>query len=111
MTTAEPGTESVLAALVGAIPGVVRLYPAGGVMERVGSALGAALGAEPGDGISLTPARISIRLAVDGERPAAHVCRDVFEVTRAWADANGMHDAVIEVTAASIDTEGAPDRV
>lgn len=101
-TDASPAAE--LAALISGVPGVARLYPAAGLVGRVTGAVAAAVGGAPADDIAVARDRIAIRIGVGTERPAAAVCRDVYTAARAWAAVAGIPDAVIEVTAASIET-------
>ncbi|MBN9630440.1 MAG: hypothetical protein J0I18_07515 [Actinobacteria bacterium] len=104
MTPTDPASVAALAAEVIAVSGVSRLYPAGTLASRVGSALSAVTGAStPGDRIAVGDDRVAIRIGVDSGFATAVVCRDVYAVSRAWADRAGLPDAAIEVTAASID--------
>jgi hypothetical protein len=104
MSASDAETATTLAGIVTAVPGVARLYPSGGVLGQVSAALTSAItGAAAGGDIAVGDGRIAIRIGVGPERPAAEVCRDVYAAARSWAAAGGMPDAVIEVTAASVE--------
>lgn len=107
--SATEAAVTALAAAVANVPGVTRLYPAGALVARVGSALGAAVtgDAAPGGEIVVGDERIVVRVGVAAAAPAASVCRDVYTVCRSWAENEGLA-ATIEVTAATIDEDASP---
>lgn len=105
MSETGSGAAFVLASLIAAVPGVVRVYPATNVVARVGAAIGAAVAGEaPADGdIMVGSDRIRIRVGVDSDSAAASVCRDVYAVVRRWAEQAGRSRTVIEVTVVGIE--------
>lgn len=107
MTTTHEAPAADLADLVGRVPGVTRLYPAADLVGQVSSVVASAISGAPAEQVVIGPDRIAIRIGVGTGRPAAAVCRDVYTAARAWSQAAGIPDAVIEVTAASIETTDA----
>lgn len=95
MTDEHVGATTTLADAVARVPGVTRLYPAGTLIGRMAGADNVAVGAD----------RIRIRIGVGADDSAAEVCRKVYSVARAWALSCGMTDAIIEITAAAIETK------
>ena len=107
MSATHEAPAADLADLVGRVPGVTRLYPAASLAGQVSAVVASAISGAPADQIAVAPGRIAIRIGVGTGRPAAAVCRDVYAAARAWSQATGIPDAVIEVTAASIETTDA----
>ncbi|WP_025156937.1 hypothetical protein [Leifsonia aquatica] len=95
MTDEHVDATPTLVDTVARVPGVTRLYPAGTLIGRMAGA----------DDVDVGADRIRIRIGVVADDSAAEVCRRVYSVARDWARAAGMANAIIEITAAGIETQ------